>query len=371
MQPKARTLFWQQFNMSTHCSLLWTHAAINVDGAVMPCCRFNNLDYKLPHISDGLSNALNGEVFADIRKRMLAGEKLDNCAKCWQQEEATGNSMRTFYNEKYPIITFKPKYIEIGFSTHCNLACRMCDETYSSKWWTINNPGESVDIGYNIDNDWIDVDLSEVVEVKIVGGEPMMATQHDGFLEKLLKNRKHKNEIQLIYFTNATKRPSERVINYWRGLKEIVLNLSIDGFDEVNTYQRPGSDWAIIEDTITYYKQLAKEINIKIYTHTVVTALNIWYMHKFYEWHDKTFTDGYSGIDVTESPDYLSLRNMPDNLKQKAVKYCNENIQNEEHKLRLINKIQQEPRDGKQTTLKEIKQNNEKLDSYFGQTSLL
>jgi radical SAM protein with 4Fe4S-binding SPASM domain len=354
------------------CNLLWCHATVDPGGTMRPCCRFRELDYKLPSISEGFKEAWTGEVFDDIRARMLAGERLPNCSKCWRQEESTGMSLRTIYNKQYPkaLSKLKLRYIEIGFSTHCNLACRICNTDHSSKWATILNPKQSVKLGYDMDLDWFNVDLSHLREIKIVGGEPMMARQHDEFLALLLKKNKSIDKVKLVYYTNGTVLPSAKVIEYWKSIGEVVLYISIDGVGETNTYQRPGSNWQTLHDNVDYYECLGLP-NLNIYSHSVITVLNIWDFHNFYDWHSRFIWNEYIKIDITDYPEHLALRNMPPDIKERALTYVEEKIKpiNAEHAKYMTDKINQEPEI--KITLEEIKQKEKLLDDYFNQRSPL
>ena len=354
--------------MNTTCNLLWSHATVDVTGEVRPCCRFRELDYKLPNLKDGLDSAWNGIVFQDIRNRMQEGEKLPHCQKCWDQEAAGADSLRTVYNEKFPNAQsdFKIKFLEIGFSTHCNLACRMCNSAFSSKWWTIDNPGKSVELGYDIDIDNLDMDLSELEEIKIVGGEPMMAKQHDKFLE--LVTSQSKKPVTLIYYTNGTVFPSERIIDYWRQMNHVYINISIDGAGKINDYQRPGSNWHTLADNVDKYHDLQMD-NMTIRSHSVLSVLNIWEWPDFYDWHSRFFWDTEMGLDFAEYPEHLSLRNMPEHLKDRAFRLIKERVKNSVHRKRITQYICQEPR--QQTTVEEIKQREKRLDDYFDQENNL
>jgi radical SAM protein with 4Fe4S-binding SPASM domain len=351
------------------CALLWTHAAVDMDGVIAPCCRFKPKEYNLPKIQEGFTAGWNGAVYDDIRRRMLSGEQLTNCFKCWEQEENTGSSMRTEYNNKYSEYINNPpqlKYLEIGFSTHCNLACRMCSEDYSSTWYKINNPGKRVDLGFNLSQEYFDQDLSQLDEIKIVGGEPMMAREHDEFVDKLIETHYNLSNLRITYHTNGTILPSKKVIDFWQKLGDIRLYFSIDGVGKINEYQRPGHNWQTIVNNIEYYKSLRNKLNLTLGTHTTVTALNIFHIADIYEWWQTTFKDNdRMTIDTAEGPEHLVISNMSDELKEKAKEYIEYRIFNVEHKNRLLKKIKQTS--NKKFTIKDISHKEQKLDLYFKQ----
>lgn len=355
---------------NTACSLLWSAAAVDMNGEVLPCCRFQRHDYAAPIVNDGMDAVLHGDMFTDVRRRLLAGEKINNCNKCWEQEASTGRSMRTDFNEKYGShIEKEPKlrYLEIGFSTHCNLACRMCDEEYSSKWSTIKNNGKRVEIGFDMDIDGFDVPLGDLEEIKVIGGEPMMARQHDQFVDKLLSSHTNLSNVIITYHTNGTILPSERVLAFWKQLKKVQLFFSIDGVGAINEFQRPGHSWQTILDNIEYYKKL-DGINIRMGTHTTITSLNVNHLAEFYSWWETVFQPGdRQTIDTAEGPAHLCIQNMSDDAKESTIKYIGNEINNITHKKQIINKLNSTSKDV--YTRENIIEKEQLIDNYFKQNT--
>ena len=375
----------------TACSLLWTHAALDMDGAVMPCCRFQvemvidpvtgdaprqdsrmykNPDYKkenIPYMNEGgLDKAFNGDEYTQMREAMLRGEKLKGCAKCWEIENSGGvDSPRQFWNRRYFDQIGKPpkiKYLELGFSTHCNLACRMCSPEYSSKWHNIVFPEHKVEVGFTDFIKNLDADLSEVENIKFVGGEPMMDKNHDRFIENLEAWGINLSKLNLFYHTNGTIMPGDNVIRVWEKLANVTIVISIDGYGEVNEYHRPGHKFSDLEKNLLRYKELP----VKIETHTVVTQLNVFYLQSLIDWLDKMEIDPRrSDFDPSNFPLYLSIRSMDEDKKLKAIKYV-EGLSRSDIKPRLINKIKMDIPEsdgmGDDHVLKVMKP----LDEYFG-----
>ena len=348
------------------CSLLWSAAAVDMNGDVLPCCRFRRGSYSVPNIKDGLASAVNSEMFEDMRQRMMSGERPDNCFKCWEQEDSTGESMRTQFNKRYErYVGSEPvmRYLETGFSTHCNLACRMCDEEYSSKWATIK--GQRADIGFETHIDNFDVDFSNLTEIKVIGGEPMMARQHDEFVQKLLDNYKDLSKLVITYHTNGTVLPSATTLELWKQVKKVQLIFSIDGVGRTNEIQRPGHKWETIEDNLRVYRSL-HDVNLVMGTHTTVTALNLFGLHEFYTWWDTQFESwNRCTIDTAEYPEHLNIQNMPEHRKKRATEYLTTHINNTEHRNRLIKKLQQPNQF--ENTEENIVQQEQLADKYFKQ----
>lgn len=314
------------------CSLLWGHVAVQMNGKIAPCCRFKRMDYLLPDIKDGINNALNGEVFADIRNRMMAGEELPNCSKCWDREHASGQSMRLEVNEMFSGFDVKDEepfelfFLETGFSTHCNLACRMCSEDYSSTWSRINNPDDKVSLGFDTDISNFDMDLSKLREMKFVGGEPMMARQHAEFVDELLSAGTNLSKLRVTYHTNGTVKPSQQIVDFWKKLGQVRIVISMDGVGRVNEIIRPGHKWEDFEEVLDFYLALSdtKQVNMALRFHTVVTPMNVFKIEDNYKYALKKIGGMRISLDMCENPPELCIRHMPQPLKDKAKRYISE-----------------------------------------------
>lgn len=309
------------------CSLLWNHVRIHVDDNVLPCCMWNqDTNYKgipIPVISDGIEAAFNSELFNNLREDMEAGIEPEPCRACYDNERNfDGYSMRTQFNELYDFDDKKIRYIETALSIHCNLACRMCNETFSSKWFQLKNPRTKVETKITssvLDN--YDSDLSELNLIKFVGGEPMIDKSHVPFLEKLFTKSKH--PISLHYHTNGTVKPSEKVIDFWKQAKRVKVEFSIDGVGIVNEILRPPHSWDIILETIEYFKSI-NDANIDIGIHSVISRGNIKHIGELFSFSNQ-LTGQMPQIDVLTYPSHLSLHNMTEEDADEISEYMKQN----------------------------------------------
>jgi MoaA/NifB/PqqE/SkfB family radical SAM enzyme len=353
------------------CILPWVHAAIDFDGKVIPCCRWDPAyDKGFEKVQDvGFKTAWRNDAFNNIRERMLNNEKLSGCWKCWQDEDSSKdvalNSMRLFANRKYynssieePVL----KYLELGFGTHCNLACRMCSDEYSSKWAVIKNPEKKFTDGFDFNSDNIDIDLSNLEEIKFVGGEPMMARDHDKFLQRILDTHPNLKKLKLRYHTNGTVLPSDNVIKFWEKVGKVYLSLSIDGVGKINETQRPGHTWNTIEKNYEFYKSLN---NVTIDIHTVVTILNVFHLRELNDWVLSKDINNWVMMPAY-NPKYLSIKNMNEETKTKALSYIESVPLTKEYiKDRLKHFLMMEA--DKQYTEEDLRQRFSLIDEYFNQ----
>ena len=121
-----------------------------------PCCRFDfhNSEYvqgdtylfnEFNVALTSLTSGQNSSIWQDIRNKMIAGENVAGCHKCYKEEGTAGHSMRTYENslrnknnqeqlEDKTLTSPKIQYLEMTFGNYCNLKCRTCNADLSSTW---------------------------------------------------------------------------------------------------------------------------------------------------------------------------------------------------------------------------------------------
>ena len=172
---------------TTWCSMPWMHQFIDPQGRVKPCCRFsmkkkqeeeNNLNKKT------LSEIFYGGFMTNIRAQMLGNEKIEGCIRCYQEEASNKRSLRERYNDISHLLpeklisnlnSPKIKWLELAISNDCNLACRMCDSRYSSKWFEDEKSfyGDTLSKNKKIksDIDIINPFLKNIIHIILIGFE--------------------------------------------------------------------------------------------------------------------------------------------------------------------------------------------------------
>jgi len=140
----------------TYCALPWNHLTINPYGGAQVCCvsrNFINEDgTDLSLYNHSLEEVFNAKSIRSVRQNMLAGKKSPECQHCYNNEARGLKSERLLNNNlfeaKYDFsiedakatthddgsTTIKrPSYYQLLVSNVCNLACRMCNSSSSSK----------------------------------------------------------------------------------------------------------------------------------------------------------------------------------------------------------------------------------------------
>lgn len=348
----------------TFCALAFVEACVSPRGGVRPCCTYTwGQKHQLGNIFENgtINNSLQTETYKNFRHDLLEGNKPEGCSKCWIDEENNIQSQRQLWNEKYKedvkeLVskginkdTFVLKHIETGFGNLCNLSCKMCTPVSSSTFQSIMYPNDKVErIYFGGIEVWEGMDLSNLKYIKLIGGEPMMEPGHISLLEKLSKDTDTSNII-LNYFTNTTKKPSSKIIEFWKHFKEIKLTHSIDSTHDIQLYQRPGNyKWQDIEDTLDYYFSLS-DINISHTISSVVTPITIMKLKELFDWVNNKFIDKevFLSLNPTIRPYWSNIQNLDEQMKNSANKLLDTlikgDLENHESLVRIKDHLNKAP----------------------------
>jgi len=306
------------------CMAPWTHIQQNSYGEINPCCMFYGEDKVYTKKYDSLQDAFDGSENAKLRQRMLNGEYVDSCKKCYRDEELGKSSYRQRFNSRYSIKD-KPiiRELELALSNKCNFKCVTCNTRFSSAWYEddkllgrthYTNIGQHYKSNFDIRN----VDLSELRELKILGGEP--------FLEKkyldIFKNINKKNVI-LFFVTNNSIFPNQEWLKQFSQFKEIRFVVSLDGVYEIAEFVRYGTNFSKFEKNFAKWIELSETTftNLKVIPHYVFHFYNCLNLNKTILWLKKYFnSEKVLSYDFLESPTEISVKILPDEIKEYIIK---------------------------------------------------
>lgn len=310
-------------NSNSWCVLPWVHVCVRPDEFIKPCCRFQavhhiqELGTDLTAVASQGQAAMDSPYFTELRNDMLNDVKRVECTKCYTQESSGSRSMRQNMNNRYSSIhpnTVTDKfdsvrYIELSIDNICNLECKMCDNRYSTKLFN-----RDVFMKYEIHKKlepnfkkFDTVDFSNLEYVKILGGEPFITPNFIKFIEYLIARTTPSN-ITIEIATNGTRIPNTNLIEKLNKFKHIDINVSLDGVDKSNDYQRMGSSYQqVLKNTIKYSKILT---NAKVSIHSVVSILNANHFGNTIEELQNTYKFDVS-VDFVRYPAHLSILYAP------------------------------------------------------------
>ena len=332
------------------CILPFIHMHNWPSGEVFLCCD-STAQEPIGDVNENtLEEIFNDEKIKAIRKQMVDGQQPDPCYKCFQQEEQGMISVRETSNKlhyrhkhlidkaiknNYEVEDFKLYYWDFRFSNLCNMSCRSCSLSLSSKWYEDhkalygNSDGHPVNkkgvIQFNESQlaqvkSIIDKDINDVERVYFAGGEPLINDMHYYILEKLIKNKRF--DCQLHYNTNLS---TLHYKNYdllemwsnWNKELNITVGVSIDAIGPRAEYIRHDMKWSRIEENL---KKLLQIPHIRVIITPCISLFNVMYLPDyldyFIEYH-KMSSDNIWLHNVLDAPTYYHIASLPNDMKIK------------------------------------------------------
>lgn len=304
----------------TFCINPWNTAHVRMTQGYNPCCLFSDT-YQAKDVVE----YANGTELADLKSRMLAGERVPECMHCWVQEDQGNESKRQRDNKVYekifqykfknrelePNAKFGEYYIRLG--NHCNLSCTTCSVVFSTGWISeykkIGIQKGQPELLESTDPIWqhIKDNAKDVAVIEFVGGEPfMMCQESQKDLFKCLVDSGHASHIKIRYNTNGTRLPVEQ-LEYWSQFKAVEIIISVDGVGDQFEYLRYPAKWSQVEQHIKFYKNLKSTTVPKLeltVIHTV-SIINIGYIGIMLEYC--TQQDLKIFINIVEIPKILGI----------------------------------------------------------------
>ena len=323
------------------CRLPFQFVSRSQDGVGRPCCFYilSEEERKDSQLKGSVEEAFNSSTFKNIREKMLRKEFVKGCQICYNSEKAGiksfGRRMSNHFITHYPDDT-EIKGLDIALSRECNLACRMCNSNYSTKWDEIskklNQHVPHCDV--NIDNIITKKETYRSVNYwKIIGGEPFISKSFYNFLDKIEALDLTEKTVEIS--TNCTIFPKPKYVDILLKAKQILLGVSIDGIGALGEYIRTYSKWQQVDKTAKLWSELAiKHPSLKVHTHVTVSIYNIHDLYSIFKWtQDKNIIFKYH---ILYGPKYLQCWTLPKDIREKIYDYYMQfpDFQNELSKLR-------------------------------------
>ena len=305
------------------CDKPFNHNYVHPNGKMRLCCttiqdlptdnNYNLFDAN-KHTID---QYWNSNRMKEVRRKMIAGEKIRDCEKCYQQEEKGTASLRStvgmkdFIKHTLPDGTYQKDAttMQIQMGNICNLKCKMCSQMYSHmhgmetrdigkqdpEWlhW-VKEQGANVNNWTNelgVKQEWYRNDklkkkmfehISENIAVLcVIGGEPTLIPE---FYELFEYCDQHgtlgKKHVTIV--TNLTN-TNPRLTKWLPKLEKWEIWASVDGIGERTEYIRYPSDWNKILESLDFYKNLLGS-NGSITLSPAVQLLNIDQLDDIIKW---------------------------------------------------------------------------------------
>jgi len=272
------------------CMAPWTHTYLSPQTERRMCCASRepaqNFEQYIDtssgtgrYIPVTLDQHWNSEHMRSVRRRMMAGERLPECAVCNDQLLNT-DVYRSYFNSLFGhkrdqielttdatgYTTMLPVSWDYRFSNLCNFKCRMCGDMLSSSWESEQRQHDMID-WTNTKNNWMRPEVKEqitqfqdsqiesefaqaveehrVEEIYWVGGEPLMYEQHWRYMARIIELGDGPR-VYARYNTNLSRVEyggSNLYQDILSGLRDWQICASLDGTGAIGEYIRTGLDY--------------------------------------------------------------------------------------------------------------------------------
>jgi len=336
------------------CVLPWVHFHSWPDGRVMPCCiADSNMPVAKLEKDQSIIEMMNSDDFKKIRSDMLNDQPVEACKRCYDLELMGTWTMRQSHNRRRgldyvnyisentedtgELKDFKMKYMDLRFSSICNMKCRSCGPGCSSQWAQefVDNMGadeyekyfktrkivinEAGEMGFM---NQLKPYLKDVLEVYFAGGEIIITPEHYECLDYWIENGINES-IELTYTTNLSTLKGYKdkdLIEYWKKFPNLQIWASLDAFGPTAECIRKGTDWEKIVKNIELIK---KEVpHAKFQITPTISIWNIFHFPDFFDYMlEKGFIDTNSSprFNLATNPWYANIMILPVHIKRRLV----------------------------------------------------
>lgn len=316
------------------CTLPWFHQVVSTDGSMKPCCmwRPGNSEYNA-------QNFLQGQFMQELREQFKKGIPHEECWQCTYPESVNNNSVRldsfnTASAMKLSSFTESDVMLrsqDVNLSNVCNLKCRMCGQTRSTKWIADDVAMGKQSVGL-LESNWSlsNEQVMTMERLRFPGGEPMM---HQDIIVRELNKIKAVGRLHLVdlhFTTNMTVRIIPELMNLITSVKSTNICCSIDGVGEMNDYIRSDSHWCDVVKNTNILKMLHNDYPSVLFGfNPVYNVFNVEEFDKLVEWGSEYNT--WIIPNLQYKPAMQDARNLPDDYKAEVIaKYerCKHNYPN-------------------------------------------
>ena len=324
------------------CALPFLHMAGKTTGSYRLCCNSSqsNIENVKKMGAQSFQDVWQAPYYQEVRSQMLKGQWPAACLVCKKHEELGRVSKRQSFNqywedklgsEEFTKLKTNPQILslDLRLGNLCNLKCNMCNSLTSSSFAKEWEHIQSSDFShhqeshealkylrpwYEKESFWQDLrEVSPRLEsLYITGGEPTLIPAYLEYLDFLIENQLTNLELKLN--TNLTI-DNERFYDQLKNFNNLILMVSLDGFEEVNSYIRYPSKWSQIHTNLLKLK----ERNISFIITPTISAYNFSHLPQFIDWFVDNF-EGKMDFNLLDEPEYHHLNVLPLNFREGIIK---------------------------------------------------
>ena len=350
--------------MAIECKNLEKGLRLATNGTFFACCHtfnapFRNEEGELLRAGEySIDDALNSHTRQTMLKEFKNDIRSAACKVCWDAEDAGFESKRirdniTFRETNRAIPTRKDDdifFLELNLGNTCNLACRICHISASSKW---RNDHKVLHPNYSeaeLDAEVLEYSkaylddssiwkylkdiLPKIQQLDIYGGEPMLMKKQWEILEFCVKEGYAHSQF-MSFNTNGTI-VTPKYIDILTSFHMSRIGFSLDGVGDRFHYLRYPGNWLTVNNNITKWLETREKIEKDPNKHNkllleiacTISALNVMYVFEMLDYALER--DIKLFISFVYNPVYLSITNLPEDVKPKVLAYVEEELEKRE-----------------------------------------
>ncbi len=302
------------------CTLPWSGFELEPGGNVRNCVISKT---KLGNINNtNIKDIINGKQNVELKKSMLKQELSFNCSGCHLQEKNRSDlssiSSRLYYLKELgtkidldfydDAKNFSLKHVDLRWTNACNQACVYCSPALSSKW--------AKELGVKINSekqsrqevkDFVFENISELENVYLAGGEPMLMKENYEFL-KLLQEKNPDCNLRVNTNLSTT---GTGIFEMLCGFKNVHWTISVETMEEEYEYIRHHGSWADFVKNLDIVRKLDHKFNFNM-LHFILNYDSIHQCVDYFK--GKGFHDNSFIIGPLYDPDHFNMLNLPENM---------------------------------------------------------
>jgi len=275
------------FKSRNFCILPWTHIYFFTDGYAYPCPKLaGNKKFRLGSNNDNLSELWNSDVLKTMRLKMLRDEAIKECdmhcnnniTSC---KKFVGNDLLDCSMQFIQSTNTDGSVDNINFiganvieNNKCNFKCQYCCKDYSN----LHSTSKQIQNTFNNQNAIFE-NLSNLKEIWLAGGEPVIEEKTYELLDCLIKNNQTNIRLRVITNLSNIEYKGKKFYELLRLFSDCIVFGSWDMDGKIGEYIRKNSNSNIILNNIRYIKSLG----IKLCLQPVISIFNIMHIYKFHK----------------------------------------------------------------------------------------
>ncbi len=306
------------FQNKSICTLPWSGFELEPDGGVKNCVL---AEEKLGNINKShIKEIISGNANVNIKKAMLKDALPASCAGCHIVEKNRNDLMsissRLYYHKELAkkidmqfydnVNNFSLKHVDLRWTNACNQACVYCGPSLSSKW--AQEMGVKVKSNQEARRevkDFVFENISDLQNVYLAGGEPMLMKENLEFL-KLLKDKNPECSIRVNTNLSTTKTGTFDLLC---DFKNVHWTVSLETIEQEYEYIRHHGSWDDFDKNLKIINRLNHKVSFNM-LHFILNYESLFRCIDYLKglgFHDNSFVIG-----PLYTPKYLNMLNLPE-----------------------------------------------------------